>query len=347
MSVIVPFSIIGISGSLFLGILLLSRRPRNNTSHIFLSIFFFLLALRLGKILVQEYGSTTILNLYFNIMHASFLAIGPSLWYYIRAYVSDFTFKKQGHSVHFLPSLVFLLAAYQIRLFVGEQVWIIIYWIIQLHPILYVLGSLQYLIKNANFKNETLNDKIWICSLLATTLSVVVMNILYFTFNFPFYLVIALLLIFTVYLFTYLAFHDFTKVVSGRTRTKYKNLNLDAHKTNLLKSKIDSTIHEKKLYLNNQLKLADVAEMINIPSHVISSVINQSYQVSFPKYINLLRIKEAQQRLIEEYDKKIIAIALESGFYSLSAFNRVFKEHTGMNPSHYRSKFSQERSPDL
>ena len=57
----------------------------------------------------------------------------------------------------------------------------------------------------------------------------------------------------------------------------------------------------------------------------------------FNSYINSLRIGRAQQKITQEADKKILAIALECGFTSLSTFNQAFKKNTGLNPSEYRS----------
>ncbi len=348
MNVAIPFSIIGISGSLFLGFLLVSKHSKGLTSKTFLGIFFFLLSFRLGKLLIQEYASDTILNINFNVMHATFLAIGPVIWFYILSYVSSFSFKVNKNGVHFLPALTLLFGAYYIRLAVGEKFWIVLYWMIQAHPILYLLKSIVFLQKSSSFKSRfEVNEKTWIYSLLIIVASIVIMNVLYFTVEFPFYLVTALLLILTVYLFTFLAFRNNGKIISGKRQTKYKNLNLNSEKTVRIKNKIDRVILEERLYLNDQIKLADISKELAIPSHVISSVINQSHQMNFSKYINLLRVKAAQQSLVNEQDKKIIAIALESGFHSLSAFNRAFKEHTQMNPSSYRAKFAKEKAPDL
>lgn len=348
MDIVLPFSIIGVSGSIFLGCLFLLKRKKKSISNKFLGLFFLLLSIRLGKLLVQEYAPDFIVKTYFNIMLAAFLAIGPAVWFYTRTYFSIPTIKKNHWVLHFLPSLFFLLAAHSLRQVTGEGIWIMIYWAVQFHPIAYVLLSLKFLFENSRFKEDVIPvEKIWIYSLLATVLCIVGMNILYFTVDFPFYQVTAVLMITTVYLITFLAFNDMAGIIFGKSGRKYENLNLDNKKTNQIRDKIDSLLKERELFLNEQVKLSDISDELNISSHMVSGVINKSFKMSFPQYVNLLRIRRAQQKLINEHDKKIITIALESGFSSLSAFNRAFKENSNMNPSDYRAKFSLKKVPDL
>ncbi len=347
MNLILSFSIVGISGSIFLGCLLLSKKRRKLIPNMFLGLFFLLLSIRLGKLIVQEYAPDLVVRIYFNLMHAAFLAIGPVIWFYIRSYLSTFSFKK-NNLIHFIPSFIFLLGAYYLRENGGEKFWIVVYWAIQAYPIFYIIRSLKFLIKNSDLGTKTtLSEKIWIYSLLGATAGIVSMNILYFTLNFPFYLVTGLLLIVTVYLFTYLAFNNKVNIIIGTSRQKYKNLNLNPVKVNLIRKKIDHLLHDQELYLQEQLKISDISSSLSISNHMVSSVINLCYEMSFPQYINLLRIKRSQKKLIEEKDEKIIKIALESGFSSLSAFNRAFKNNVHMNPSTYRSKFSVKKVPDL
>ncbi len=346
MNSILSLSVTGISGSIFIGLLLLSKRKGKLPSNELLGIFFILLSIRLGKQIVQEYAPSNVLNIYFNLMQSAFLAIGPTVWFYIKTYLSPFYLKK-NKLVHYIPSLILLLGAFHIRQSIGESLWLLIYWIVQIHPILYILLSLKILIGDSAFKNKSLNQKNWLYGILIIVMIIVSMNILYFVFNFPFYLITAILLIIIVYLFTFLAFNNYSNVISGKSEQKYKNLNLSHKKLHLVKEKIDVLMLEHKLYLNNQIKISDVSKKLNISSHIISSVINESSKMSFPQYINHLRIKTAQQKLVDDYNAKIITIAFESGFSSLSAFNRVFKSNSGMSPSKFRTKFSTKKTLDL
>ena len=55
------------------------------------------------------------------------------------------------------------------------------------------------------------------------------------------------------------------------------------------------------------------------------------------EFINELRINDAIEKL-KNTDNKILDIALDTGFDSLSTFNRAFKHFTGTTPREYREK---------
>lgn len=57
--------------------------------------------------------------------------------------------------------------------------------------------------------------------------------------------------------------------------------------------------------------------------------------MSFTDFLNLYRIETAL-RLLDETDKKITDIALESGFQSVRNFNEAFRKKIGISPSEYK-----------
>lgn len=88
-------------------------------------------------------------------------------------------------------------------------------------------------------------------------------------------------------------------------------------------------------YLDNQLRIADLAELMNMPAHLLSQTINRSAKQSFFEFINRWRVEEAK-RLLTESDHSITAITFDAGFNSESAFYRHFKKVTGKTPKQYR-----------
>ena len=69
----------------------------------------------------------------------------------------------------------------------------------------------------------------------------------------------------------------------------------------------------------------------------------QDVGISLPQYINNTRMS-ASVYLICNTDKKILTVALESGFYDISNFNKLFRKTFGMTPREMRNK---KRSPNL
>lgn len=61
------------------------------------------------------------------------------------------------------------------------------------------------------------------------------------------------------------------------------------------------------------------------------------------EYLTLLRIRNAKNMLVNNSQKSIKMISLESGFSDYFYFAKVFKKHTGMTPGEYASSKKQEQ----
>ncbi len=101
---------------------------------------------------------------------------------------------------------------------------------------------------------------------------------------------------------------------------------------------VEDYYQTERPYLNENLKLIDVAEALQVPAHQLSEAINETAGKSFFEYTNQYRIKEAKS-ILENPDNsklKIIAVAYDTGFGNKATFNRVFKKSTGLTPSQYK-----------
>jgi AraC-like DNA-binding protein len=124
---------------------------------------------------------------------------------------------------------------------------------------------------------------------------------------------------------------------------KYKKTGLSLQKGKLMKEQLLRLMKEKRPYLDSGLTLPQVADMMGVPPHQLSQVINESMEQNFYQLVNQYRLEEARRRLSHpDINKdKLLKIAFDSGFNSLPTFNRVFKNLTGESPSAYRkSKIS-------
>ncbi|RWL42367.1 MULTISPECIES: helix-turn-helix domain-containing protein [unclassified Mesorhizobium] len=65
------------------------------------------------------------------------------------------------------------------------------------------------------------------------------------------------------------------------------------------------------------------------------SLFKKSTGMTLNEYLNLLRLSYAQALLMHE-DANVLRVAMESGFGSLSAFNKSFRKLAGMSPSDFR-----------
>ncbi len=120
---------------------------------------------------------------------------------------------------------------------------------------------------------------------------------------------------------------------------RYSNAYLDDEAVNQLDEKLLNLLNEEKHYLEADLSLQKLADLLDTRPNYLSQVINTKHKCNFREFINGYRIIEAK-KLLEDPYLKIEAVAYDSGFNSLSTFNATFKKVTGMTPSKYRKKHS-------
>ncbi len=131
-----------------------------------------------------------------------------------------------------------------------------------------------------------------------------------------------------------------TYVTADKNKGKYAGIPMTEEELNDCAEKISHFVETEKAYLNPDLSLPQLAEILDIPSHHLSRVINDQFGVNFFNFINRYRIEEVKAKIgnPEFQNLSILGIAYDSGFNSKSAFNRVFKKMEGMTPSEYRKQ---------
>lgn len=124
------------------------------------------------------------------------------------------------------------------------------------------------------------------------------------------------------------------------TKTKYAGVILKDTDTEKHASNIRHFMRREKPYLDADLTLPQLASRLQIPSHLLSRVINEKFGLHFFDFINQYRVDEVKSKLDQpEFDHlSLLGIAFECGFNSKSAFNRVFKKLTGLTPSEYKNR---------
>lgn len=123
-------------------------------------------------------------------------------------------------------------------------------------------------------------------------------------------------------------------------KTKYADVILKEAEAEKYVSKIRHFLSIEKPYLDADLTLPQLATKLQIPSHLLSRIINEKFGLNFFDFINQYRVGEVKSKLDDpEFDNlSLLGIAFECGFNSKSAFNRVFKKLTGLTPSEYKSQ---------
>lgn len=113
--------------------------------------------------------------------------------------------------------------------------------------------------------------------------------------------------------------------------------------TDELMARIVALMENERLYLNPELKVGDVADVLGVSRNAVSACINSHQGCSFSQYVNDYRLQHAKRLLNESPDMKISAVGLESGFANERSFFRAFKTATDMTPKEWKDlKYSDK-----
>lgn len=119
---------------------------------------------------------------------------------------------------------------------------------------------------------------------------------------------------------------------------KYEKSGLTAEKAQKYLNQLENIMQDRKPYLNNNLTLNQLADMVSISPHNLSEVINTQLNQNFFDYINQFRVEQVKRDLVDPTKQNLtfLTLGLEAGFNSKSSFNAIFKKHTGKTPSEFR-----------
>ena len=105
-------------------------------------------------------------------------------------------------------------------------------------------------------------------------------------------------------------------------------------------AKLDELMKVAKLYQNEALSLAMLAEAMRLTPHQLSELVNRQFGVNFSRYIREQRVAAAKANLLKDPKSSVLSIGLEAGFGTQSNFYAAFKESVGMSPGAYRKSMS-------
>ena len=89
-------------------------------------------------------------------------------------------------------------------------------------------------------------------------------------------------------------------------------------------------------HCNEEISLDDISEMSGFSKYHFSRLFKEYTGTSFYKYLNQKRIEFAEQLLLDP-EVNITEAAVRSGFNSISAFIRMFKQIKGCTPTEFRN----------
>jgi AraC-like DNA-binding protein len=85
----------------------------------------------------------------------------------------------------------------------------------------------------------------------------------------------------------------------------------------------------------SRIQIKDIAECVGLHPDYAATLFRKTFGTTLNALITRHRVAHAQRKLVTS-DDQIVNVAQDSGFDSLSRFNRAFKQLAGMTPREYR-----------
>ncbi|QCX01539.1 helix-turn-helix transcriptional regulator [Aggregatimonas sangjinii] len=331
-TLILVFSCLGIAQALFLCFYLLTLKKGNKTANILLALMILGLTIRIGK---------SILNVYLdlapwqrNLGISGILMVGPSLLFYGKVLLAKTRTLDKSFYIQLLPFLGFVVFCYLIPNDWSSLAYGI-YIAVFTHLALYIgLSAILLLRHKEKIQLQLLK---WYRNLIVGVALICVFYIGHVMGLFPLYIGGALSFSFLIYTFSFLLLqrHDFSL-------EKYSGSHMDRAASKKLVQAVKSLFQSEKLFLDNTITLASIADKVGKSSRDVSRAINENEGKNFSEFVNHYRIAKAKKMLVasEYVNEKIATIAYDCGFGNVTSFNLAFKAETQLTPTQYRNQFA-------
>jgi len=96
-------------------------------------------------------------------------------------------------------------------------------------------------------------------------------------------------------------------------------------------------------HASEPLRLRDVAEQVHVSTNYFSKFFKKTTGIGFSEFLGRVRVENAKALLADPV-LHITEVASQTGFGSLSQFNRVFQRFAGCSPKAYRAARRQDGS---
>ncbi|WP_350287407.1 helix-turn-helix domain-containing protein [uncultured Croceitalea sp.] len=379
MELLVDFILVGgILMTLVINILLIKKKNKE-LPHILLAIFFLLLLFVSLRFYAEHHKIRWLYHITFVPEDTIVWFIGPLLMLYIKSLFLESKQLINRNIFHFVPFLLYLFfisIPVLASLIKGNYVFGYLkllsnhsYLIVIVRGILLIcyLVYCQYLFKTylelvkTNYSSLTNHDFLWIKRLLVGSLLVISIDILSefyeLTFGYQSWNVGYITVIAMITLIAYLGYHGVNQAkillpnfllnddeVQSADSNKPKsgsNISFSDSELHHFEEKLNTILKDKKPYLEEDLTLNKLANMIGTTDKKLSTFLNQHLKTTFYDLINKKRVEAVKEKLQSNgFDNyTLLGIAYESGFRSKTSFNRIFKKETGVSPSQYRKRF--------
>lgn len=125
---------------------------------------------------------------------------------------------------------------------------------------------------------------------------------------------------------------------------KYRSSSLKGLDEVKLYYSLKEMMSDKKMFLNPDLSLKEVADRLATNTKYLSQVVNHQAGTNFQHFLNTYRVEEVKSKILDTNYQHLtlFGIALQCGFKNKSTFYKVFKEIEGQTPKAYIKQMRSE-----
>ncbi len=335
-------SALGAFNGLIIGIYFLFFSRNRKVANYFLGALLIALSLRIGKS-VLYFFDTSLLRIYLQIGLSACWFIGPCLLYYIKGEKAQMkTLPRQW--IWVMSSLAVVIIAVGLIFPYPQRpdIWnTYIVWMIYAQWAVFILLSVvevKDVVKKLGAPSQLKSSEVWLTAILTINL-VIFICYLWALLGHSKGVYISSAIIFSIVLYAgglVLLHRRKRDDLFPPSQNKYANKKIGVDDAQFMLTRLERAMAEKSIFKNPDLKLNDLANEINVSSHQLSQLLNDSLGKSFALYVNEYRIEEACRMLSTDDNLTIEAIGEEVGFNSKSTFFAAFKKMKGKTPAMYQ-----------
>ena len=315
------------------------------------------------------------INLFYGTRYGAWFLLGPLYYFYVQSIIAQPFRKTLVDGLHFAPFVIFVLVipifspeflsfrqvhygmltsfdpfneSVSFLQYVYSSVFIIqfVHLLVYLIITFYIIRQYEKNLKG-NYSSINTTTLRWLKAvnvLLLLVLGFVSSFLILFFLTNSYNRTLDYLYVFPMVLLVYLVSYKLAGVQwpsiqpSNGKAGKYEKSSLKTDQAKMYGQQLEEYLVKAKPYLNNELRLQELAEMTNIPSHHLSQVINENLQTTFFDYINRYRVEEAKSLIKSDQKSSLLEIAFKAGFNNKTSFTNAFRKFTTQNPVDYRQQ---------
>lgn len=360
-----------VHGLFNLSLLLISLLKKYEAKNFYLVMITLLLIWYMLEFLAIRNTYKIPINIFYGTRYGAWLLLGPLTYYFFSSITKkNWSFKK-WNILHILPFVVFVIvlpllsgeSLSQRQIHYGmlavfdwrpktvtwfEYVYSTIFYLQFIHLTIYLFFNLRYVNsygKELKKVYSSVNNIQWlkIFNILLIGILLLVSVYLYLLFHSDSYTrsldyIYVLPMGLFIYAISYkLSYHHWIPI---KQTERYQSSSLkDTEKAKYIDT-LEGVMNNEKPYLQNNLRLKDLADLIEVKQHHLSQLINEHYNCSFFDFVNRYRIEQAENLIISQPKTNLLQIAFDAGFNNKTSFVNAFKKFKGVTPSSFRKNYN-------